>query len=891
MQPCSVRSPLTGAIAALWLLCPSVAVGQILPDRSLPENSRVTPEGNVLTIEGGTRAGNNLFHSFEQFDVPSDTRAYFNNALDLGNILTRVTGSSISQIDGAIATNGTANLFLLNPNGIVFGPEASLDIGGSFFASSGDTIQFANGDTFGASTANAEPILSVSVPVGLGFGSTSGSIVNQSRADTVGLRVEAGNEIGLFGRTIELNGGYLSAPEGRIELSGDRIQLSQQAIVDTSGTGGGEIVVNGDLVILKERSRLLANTLGDGTGTGITLDADRLGFYEGSFASASTLASGDAGNLTVTASTIDLDGDGQLQAILDELFAGTLSDPAQIGSGLLSTSFGDGDGGQIAIATDSLNLHNGAFVTTISTAGGHSGSVAIDAAESVNLVESQLSADSGGSGDAGRIRVETQTLHASQGGGIFASSFGSGQVGTLDIRATDRVESIGTTPDGRFKSGIFTNIFSEATGNTGEVAISTRRLLIRDGAGVGAITLGSVPGGTVTVNATESVEVLGTSADGRELSTIVTQSLATGAAGDITINTRRLVVRGGAEISTATFDAGAAGRLSVQASESVEIEGRSANGTERSQLRSDASLSRPPSGFLPPSNPDAVGAAGDVTIQTERFAVRDGGLVAVSSSSAGERAGNLRIAADSIQIANNSDIKAEPAAVSGGNIFLQARSIVLRGESNVTTNALADATGGNIEIETDTLVALDNSDISANAERGFGGRAIVDARGLFGIQFRPVPTPQSDITASSELGADFRGVVEVRAPDIRLDTALAELSAEFVPTERLTADSCLSPDSALAGSFTMSGTGGLPTSPYQFLRIPYDLSEMRDLPLDGNDSDLEARPNPRRSWQLGDPIREAGGITILENGSMQLIAPSEPPILHPASDLLCDPVG
>ncbi len=887
MQPWSVRSTLTGAIAMSWLLCPSVAIGQILPDRTLPENSRVTPEGNVLTIEGGTRAGNNLFHSFEQFDIPSDTRAYFNNALDLDNILTRVTGSSISQIDGAIAANGTANLFLLNPNGIVFGPEASLDIGGSFFASSGETIQFANGDTFSTSTASAEPILSVSVPVGLGLG--SGSIVNQSRADTVGLRVDGGNEIGLFGRTIELNGGYLSAPDGRIELSGDRIQLSQQAIVDTSGTGGGEIVVNGDRVILKERSRLLANTLGDGTGTGITIDADRLGFYEGSFASASTLASGDAGNLTVTASIIDLDGDGQLQTILDELFAGTLSNPSQIGSGLLSTSFGDGNGGQIAIATDTLNLHNGAFVTTISTAGGHSGSVAIDAAESVNLVESQLSADSGGSGQAGRIRVETQTLRASQGGGIFASSLGSGQVGTLDIQATDLVELIGTTPDGRFKSGIFTNIFTDTTGDTGEVTISTRRLLIRDGAGVGAITLGSVPGGTVTVDATESVEVLGTSADGRELSTIVTQSLATGAAGDITINTGHLRVRGGAEISTATFDAGAAGRLSVQASESVEIEGRSADGIERSQLRSDASLSRPPSGFLPPSNPDAVGAAGDVTIQTERFAVRDGGLIAVSSSSAGERAGNLRIAADSIQIANHSDIKAEPAAVSGGNIFLQARSLVLRGESNVTTNALADATGGNIEIETDTLVALDNSDISANAERGFGGRAIVNARGLFGIQFRPVPTPQSDITASSELGADFRGVVEVRAPDIRLDTALAELSVEFVSTERVTADSCLSPYNRRAGRFTVSGTGGLPVTPYQFLRIPYDLSEMRDLPIDGNDSNLDARPNPRRSWQLGDPIREAGGITILENGSMQLIAPSEPPILHPASDLLCNP--
>lgn len=205
---------------------------QIVPDKSLPNNTLIKVDENTITIEGGTQAGDNLFHSFQYFSVPTGNITIFNNNLNTQNIISRVTGGLVSHIDGLIRANGTANLFLINPNGIIFGKNARLEIGGSFVVSTANAIKFIDGMEFSATKPLAHPLLTINVPVGLQFYGKPGAINVQGNgfpiqnsilrspidASTIstGLQVKPGNTLALIGGDILLDGGVISVKNGRI---------------------------------------------------------------------------------------------------------------------------------------------------------------------------------------------------------------------------------------------------------------------------------------------------------------------------------------------------------------------------------------------------------------------------------------------------------------------------------------------------------------------------------------------------------------------------------------------------------------------------------------------------------------------------------------------------
>lgn len=210
---------------SLCLLNFTAAKAEIIPDDTLPTNSIVRPVGNIRVIEGGTQRGENLFHSFREFSFSVLTSnvtgnvAIFNHNLAVRNIITRITGGSHSYIDGLItaASGSRANLFLINPQGIIFGANASLNIGGSFVATTANSIKFADGLEFNATTNNNTSLLTVNVPVGLQFGDSPGNIEQPIVADLpLGLQVGNGRTLGLIGGNLLLESSLLEAPGGEL---------------------------------------------------------------------------------------------------------------------------------------------------------------------------------------------------------------------------------------------------------------------------------------------------------------------------------------------------------------------------------------------------------------------------------------------------------------------------------------------------------------------------------------------------------------------------------------------------------------------------------------------------------------------------------------------------
>ncbi|WP_292768313.1 S-layer family protein [Nostoc sp. NOS(2021)] len=700
------------------------ANAQVTPDGTL--NTNVSQTGNNFTITNGNRVGNNLFHSFSQFSVPTNGSAFFNNASDIQNIFSRVTGGSVSQIDGLIRANGSANLFLLNPSGIIFGANAQLNIGGSFIGTTANSIKFADGIEFSAINSQATPLLSINVPIGLQLGSNPASITVQGTGHSLSnpgglalvtqnpsateLRVQPGKTLALVGGNLDLNGATLTAKQGQVELG------------SVSGAGLVSLIPTAQGYTLKYEN---GQSFGDIQLAGRSL---------------LDISGVNAGSVQIRGRHIQF-SDGSL---------------------VLARNFGNLPGGDIRLqATEGIDLIG-------TTADG--------------TIPSGVRSEALGIGASGNISVITPRLTLKQGGLLYSSTFGAAPSGNIHIDAT-AIELSGFPPTNP-TSVTAINTATLGTGNAGDVFVNGNSLLISGGASLSSVTFGSGSSGKVTIH-NKNTTVMGENPFGL-YSNISITTFATGNTKDLILDTANLKILDGGTVGSSAFFIGNGGNVSINATESIAISGSSRNNKSSinsSSVRLNSQLRQ----FF--SLPDILTAnAGNVSVITPNLTLTDGGTVSVTSQGSGN-GGSLNITANTIRLDRQGSIQAQTESGNGGNINLQVgKLLLLRHHSAIAATAGGNGDGGNININAPIIAGLENSDIIANAIKGRGGNIQITTQGIFGLKLRNQLTPDSDITASSQFG--LSGTVQVNTIGVDPNSGLVELPANVTDPSQQIATGC-----------------------------------------------------------------------------------------------------
>jgi filamentous hemagglutinin family protein len=684
----------TRVFGIIWAtLTATCGVGaQIVHDGTLGKAGSVAGPNAIIQPSSGRLAGGNLFHSFSRFDIPAGESATFTGPPNVRNVLARVTGGARSQIDGTLGCDiAGANLYLINRAGVVFGPDASLAVQGSFAVTTADAIRFSDGATFGARPGAGDAVLSSAAPVAFGFLGAGAPVTIQALGNGLGLRVPTGNVLSIVSGPIDVNGGRLGARGGRINLvatagagevgldpadagpappSAATIPLADITVVGPAGRldvdEGGNLFVRGrDLSF----DAALINAPSKQSGGGVV-----------------NLAAGGALRFAHT-TNVDLHIEGPADAS-DMIMAAaqvTFEENSGVNANTMQGSFGRG--ADIRINCERLDLRAGGYVREEAKGVGDCGDIVVRATDTVRMdatgspeptnlkVETNRPLELGAGGLGGSVTVDARALEIFNEAEISTTTTNAQPGGQIRV-AVDRLLIDGHGSSGAFLTGLEARAGKTSPPGTpgGNIFVTAGDVRLINGGVISATTFGQGTGGNVDVTAA-TLTLVGspalpfTGVFARSESDEHPQTAGNG--GDIRLVARdQILISDHAAITSQSRDAGRAGSVLVSADGSVVLD---AGGAISARA--------------------ARGNAGDVTVRAgeaiELLDLRPGITPPAEAVNQPTEPANTRITAEAVN-------------GSGGNVTLQARRRVYVLNSLLT--ARAGGNGAQITIDPDVVV-------------------------------------------------------------------------------------------------------------------------------------------------------------------------------------------
>jgi len=788
---------LTTALLIIALRAPA----QISTDGTLGQSINLQGPNFQIGAALGQQHGPNLFHSFRDFNLSSDESATFFGPNSVQNVLSRVTGGNPSNIDGLFrSTIAGANVYFLNPYGIMFGPNARLDVQGSFHASTADYLRLGKDGRFDVRTPS-DSILTVAPIEAFGFLENSAASISVeghgeiAEADwegkITGLNVRDGKTLSLIGGSININNGSffktitvdesgnelltkmtrlpsLYAPSGRINLASvagssevrlgeDFIEVSSltqladihitnQSVIAVSGEGNGSVFIRGKQVVVNN-SAIEAKTLGEQNGTLVDIQVEKLSVSDNSQIDARTEGKGT--NILVKIQAND---------------SVSFHDGSNINMNTYNKDDGAGDAGMVLIEAPNISFIEESGISNSTVGNGNAGDIIIRAGELFSIQKnssiyiSPFSSSTGGNG--GTLLIEAKYILVAEGSYLSGTTFGPGKGGQITILADGQVTLSEANTNG-LVSGIFSNSnpSKAVADDAGNIVLEAKELVIEKGAMISSSTIskpGTISGlggnislrvhGLIKLN---GVNLYGENAEGLGSGIYVrAKGDHTGSAGHIKIEAQALSITDGAIIASTTDSAAPGGHINIQVEGSLSISGNSVHTVLREPAKSQINFQ---TDF--PNSPSGLSISG---------------IYGSSESTANNAgmAGNIILNANTIFI-KGSLINTSTQNAGGGNITINTPNLLYLQEGKITTSVNGGSgDGGNITIENPTFVVLDKSQIIANAYEGHGGNIHLGSKQL-------VKSPCSQISASSKLGMD--GEVDIESPTVNLDDFLVAL--------------------------------------------------------------------------------------------------------------------